>query len=214
MQTTRIFICFYIFVSLFWFFSDAFGQSRSTQIPEGITMVSIPAGSFTMGNNNAVGPLAAAHMPERTVTIGAFQMSEAETTNEQYVTFLNATMADGLIKIGTGVSMGQAAVYVVGNDGQDYAEQRFIELSGSRVLKDHDGDGTIDPENPLNQCWIEYDEATNQFSVKDPQAIDWDNYPYESGESRADWDELAAGNLPSLDEVKQWPVSFIKWYGA
>ena len=177
-------------------------------------MISIPAGNFAMGNNSAKEPLTAAHIPERTVSISVFQMSEAEITNEQYATFLNAAMADGLIKIGTGVSMGQAAVFVVGNDGQDYAEQRFIELSGSRVLKDHDGDGTIDPENPLNQCWIEYDEATNQFDVKDPQTIDWDNFPYESGENRANWAELADGNLPSLDEIKQWPVTFIKWYGA
>jgi formylglycine-generating enzyme required for sulfatase activity len=90
----------------------------------------------------------------------------------------------------------------------------LIDLSGSRVLKDHDNNGTIDPENPLNQCWVEYNESTQTFSVKDPQSIDWDAYVFESGESRSDWEELADSALPSAEEVAQWPVTFIKWYGA
>ena len=98
--------------------------------------------------------------------------------------------------------------------------QKLLDLTGSRVLKDHDKDGDIDPENPLNQCWIAYDATTKVFSVKDPQSIDWDAFPYEQNievgvnETRADWPELADGSIPSAAEVANWPAAFIKWYGA
>ncbi len=190
-------------------------ENLGVQLPTSIVMVTIPAGSFTMGNASIVGPLADDHKPERTVNISAFQMSEAEITNEQYVEFLNAAIVDGLIKVEEEqVNPTTVGTFVFGADNQTYAGKKLIDLSGSRVLKDHDGDTTIDPENPLNQCWIEYNDTTKIFSMKDPQAIDWDNYPYETGESRSGWAELAAANLPTLAQVKNWPVNFIKWYGA
>ena len=191
--------------------------TAATGLPTGVNMVNIPAGSFTMGDAGFMGPLAADHSPERTVNISAFQMSEAEITVAQYVEFLNAAMTAGIIKVGTGVPTG---TFVFGNDDQTFANRKLLDLTGSRVLKDHDKDGDIDPENPLNQCWIEYNETTKVFSVKDPQAIDWDAFPYEQNievgvnESRADWPELAAGSIPSQTEVAGWPVTFVKWYGA
>lgn len=188
-------------------------------LPAGMAMVNIPAGSFTMGDANIRGPLAADHIPERTVTISAFQMSEAEVTVQQYVDFLNAAMTAGIIKVADGVPAG-TGTFVFGNDDQTFAGRKLMDLTGSRVLKDHDKDGDIDPENPLNQCWIDYNVTTKVFSVKDPQAVDWDAFPYEQNietgvnESRADWPELTAGSIPSAATVATWPANFIKWYGA
>ncbi len=137
-------------------------------LPSGVRMVDLPNGSFVMGNEAAVGPLANDHKPERLVYVSPFEISEAEITVQQYVDFLNSAWADGLIT----VSEDSDGSYVVGASGQPYEGHKLIELSGSRVLKDHDGDGDIDPENPLNQCWIEFD-GSQTFSVKDPAAIDW-----------------------------------------
>ncbi len=144
-------------------------------LPDGILMLDVPGGSFVMGNDAAVGPLAADHKPERVVNMSAFEMSEAEISVEQYVTFLNAAYADGLITVADAVD----GTFVYGASGQPYAGHKFLELSGSRVLKDHDGDGDIDPENPLNQCWIEYDGA-GTFSVKDPASVDWEGMEFSS----------------------------------
>lgn len=145
-------------------------------LPSGITMVELPQGSFKMGDENATGTIASDHLPERTVYISPFEMSEAEITVQQYVDFLNAAKADGLIE----VFEESDGTFVYGITEQSYLGHKFIELSGSRVLKDHDGDGDIDPENPLNQCWIEYD-GVGTFSVKDPAAIDWGSYEYTTG---------------------------------
>ncbi|MDC0325647.1 formylglycine-generating enzyme family protein [bacterium] len=178
-----------------------------------IVFVSIPEGSFSMGDKDAKGPIADTYTTERVVNISGFEMSEAEITTQQYVTFLNAALADGLIEVVEQV-VGPPGTFVFGTEQSSYQGHKLIDLSGSRVLKDHDGDTTIDPENPLNQCWVEYDLSTQAFSVKDPQSVDWDAYVYEEGESRADWEDLAEGNLPTMEEVAQWPVTFIKWYGA
>ncbi len=142
-------------------------------LPAGIRMIDVPEGSFVMGNEAAVGPLAADHTPERDVNMSAFEMSEAEITNQQYVEFLNAAYADGLIT----VTESNDGTFVYGATDQPYAGHKFLDLSGSRVLKDHDGDGDVDPENPLNQCWIEFD-GNDTFSVKDPFSINWENFEY------------------------------------
>ena len=179
----------------------------------GVQFVTIPAGSFIMGNNNAMGPIASDFKPERTVNMSEFSMSEAEITNAQYLEFLNAAMADGLIEVIT-LTMGPPGTYVYGTDSSSYEGHKLIDLSGTRVLKDHTGDSVIDPENPLNQCWIEWNEADQKFQIKDPQAIDWDAYVFQEGESRADWEDLAVDQLPDVATVSQWPATFIKWYGA
>lgn len=144
-------------------------------LPDGITMIGVPQGGFVMGNNDAVGPLSADHGPERVVYMSPFEMSEAEITVQQYVDFLNVAFADGLIE----VIEDDDGTFVYGAGGQPYAGHKFIELSGSRVLKDHDGDGDIDPENPLNQCWIDFDEV-DSFSVKDPGGVDWEGFDFSS----------------------------------
>ncbi len=193
-------------------------------------MVEIPGGSFTMGNNAATGPLDYTHEPERVVTISEFRMGETEVTNEQYVDFLNAAMGEGMIKVIDGTVEGNPCRFVVGNDGKDYADQKFYALDGSRVLKDHDNADDddlpktgIDPENPLNRSWIEYDEGTETFSLIDPHLVDWDAYPYLTAdkldgtvdEERSDWPELAStSTLPTKTDIADWPVGFIQWYGA
>lgn len=145
----------------------------ATPLPSSIKMISLSQGDFVMGNDEASGPLSADHGPERLVYMSPFEISDAEVTVKDYVDFLNAAWADGLINI----LEDSDGTFVVGATDQPYAGHKFIELSGSRVLKDHDGDGDIDPENPLNQCWIEFD-GVDSFSVKDPGGIDWEGFEF------------------------------------
>ena len=73
-------ICFLIF--LLCVISTGFSQTRQlrTEVIEGITMVSIPAGSFEMGSNDG----ADNEKPVHTVTLEAFSISTTEVTHKQY----------------------------------------------------------------------------------------------------------------------------------
>lgn len=152
-----------------------------------------------------------------------FAMGLTEVTNEQYVKYLNSAYAED--KIVYNAEKGE----ILTLDGYS-----MIELSGSRVVKDHNRDGIYaldEMENPLNRCFIEYDEATDSFVLVDPASVDWNQY-FDTSiypnvvDSITDWAELNSeavgfyGNgdtdklLPTLEEIKDWPVNFIRYYGA
>ena len=152
-----------------------------------------------------------------------FQMATAEISNEIFNNFLNEAFAQDKITYDT------VTKKVYNLDGKE-----VIFLGGSRVVKDHDNDGDYvveEMENPLNICFIQFNEDLQLFEVKDPAAIDWDQY-FNPGlfpnvvDSIDDWYELSGnqdgfcgegdtdGKMPTLDEVKSWPANFVRWYGA
>jgi len=152
-----------------------------------------------------------------------FSMGVTEVTNEQYVKYLNSAYAED--KIVYNAEKGE----ILTVDGYS-----MIQLSGSRVVQDHNRDGTYaldEMENPLNRCFIEYDETTDSFVLVDPASVDWTQY-FDTSiypnvvDSITDWAELNDegvgfyGNgdtdklLPTLEEIKDWPVNFIRYYGA
>jgi len=155
--------------------------------------------------------------------IADFEMGKTEVTNEQYVDFLNKAYADGIISYNDSEMM----VY-------DLDQNPMIFLGGTRVVKDHNGDGTFaldEMENPLNRSFIAFNSDTVLFEVVDPLNVDWHIYFDDSlfpnvVDSISDWAELndegtgfyGEGDqdkqLPSLDEVKTWSVSFVRYYGA
>lgn len=102
----------------------------------GINFVSVPAGSFMMGtedageNNDTV----------RKVTLDAFEMSATEVTNEQYCAYLNAALKSGDILA--------TDSFVLGTSGE-YGGREYILLSG--VFDQY------------NKCWIKY--KNGEFSV-------------------------------------------------
>ena len=215
-----------------------------------IVFKDIPAGTFTMGEaeTNYQGPPGSYDAYIHTVVLSAFQMSETEINNEQYAHFLNGAYYNGLVEVqletNPGPNMGDILVYGTSAAPDEYGGMAIYNLSGSRVMKDHDnadGDsdpftGEIEPENPLNIAYIGYDEldeANEWFYVKnpaDPEDFDWqeltDYYNYTNVSHQEDmsillndynnWEELAdyPNNLPTLSEVSHWPATFIKWYGA
>lgn len=225
-------------------------SSLSAQsLPESL-FVSIPGGTFSMGEleSDYQGKPGTFDALVHTVTLSTFQMSKTEISNQQYSEFLNAAQTDGLIEVGVETNPGpdNGNTLISGTEiaPDDYKSQAIYNLSGTRVMKDHDnadGDGdsftgVIEPENPLNIAYIGYDEsraAGDWFYVKNPadaNDFDWnaltDYYNYSTVTNvndvsvllndYANWEELSdyPNNLPTVEEVKNWPATFIRWYGA
>ncbi len=146
------------------------------------------------------------------------------------------------VETGSGPDNNKLLVYGSDTAPEEYTNIAIINLDGTRVMKDHDnndGDGNpftgvIEPENPLNLSYIGFDETQpdgEKFFVKNPVTdFDWieltNYYNYTTVANELDstillndfasWSELVdlPNNLPTLAEVKNWPASFIRWYGA
>jgi len=108
---------------------------------EGLTFVTIPGGTFQMGDS--VGDLWSDCRPVHTVTVSTFEMSIYEVTNAQYAVYLTEALASGDITISSST--------VTGKTG-DWSGQQYINLSG--YLSSY----------PDNDCKIVYSEGS--FSVK------------------------------------------------
>ncbi|MDP2984378.1 MAG: formylglycine-generating enzyme family protein [Candidatus Latescibacter sp.] len=113
-------------------------STQPSQIIHGITFVTIPGGTFQMGDEK--GDLWSECRPVHMVTVSSFQMSEAEITNSQYCAYLNAAKASGDITTTSSIVTGAKGTY----NGQIY-----MYLS--------------DIFNSNNRCWITY--SNNVFSV-------------------------------------------------
>jgi sulfatase modifying factor 1 len=176
-------------------------------LPESLVMKDIPGGTFQMGSD-ANGVTAAT--PIHTVELSAFQIAETETTNEHFAEYLNDAWEAGMIFAD---EQGNKGTWITFSDSHPhFAGKKVMELTGTRVMKDHGTDGVIDPENPLNMQWIEQGSGDRPFSCKDPQQVDWANYDYADGESMADWPELSSP--PSQADVCSSPAAFVQYYGA
>ena len=216
-----------------------------------LSFVPIAGGTITMGEEAATheGPPGSHDSTPHSVTLTAFEASETEVTNQQYTDFLNAAHAAGYVEVilgpGPGQSTGKRIVYGTGTAPEAYRSQELVNLDGTRVMKDHDngdGDGNpftgvIEPENPLNLCYVGYDETRSSgepFYVRNPRDtsdLDWDAltnyYNYTDTQHQPDtaggvlndydaWPELVdfPNNMPTLDDVRDWPATFVRWYGA
>jgi sulfatase modifying factor 1 len=88
---------------LAWFSMTFSGIASETETPR---MVSIPAGSFVMGDHSGLGGEDPRHpsdeRPLHTVSVAAFSMGKYTVTNDQYCAFLNNAYAEQVISIQDG----------------------------------------------------------------------------------------------------------------
>ena len=115
---------------------------------QGIKFISIPGGTFQMGDTENAGY--SDEKPVHTVTLSGFEMSVYEITNVQYAKYLNDALKSGditatseSVKGAKGIYTGQEYIYLAGY-GSDYPDAR---------------------------CWITY--ATGTFTVETGK----ENYP-------------------------------------
>jgi len=136
-------------------------------LPSSIVLKDIPTATFTMGGTTAPGDA-----PEVSVTLSAFQISEMEITNEQYIEFLNNAYLDGWIivsLIDTGDPCGSYTENMVfGTDDAPNAGEAFIQLAET-------GGCTSDghPEHENNISWISFNSSNNTFELLDDSKADW-----------------------------------------
>jgi formylglycine-generating enzyme required for sulfatase activity len=88
-------------------------------------MMLIPAGEFEMGDHhNFVDPQHPSdEVPIHTVHIDSFYMSATETTNQQYVEYLNAALAQGSIEVRNGIVYGKGGseIYLTTRQADEYS---------------------------------------------------------------------------------------------
>ena len=111
------------------------------EVIQGITMVSIPAGTFQMGTNRTDYSWFESSRPVHSVTLSPFQMAQTAITYSQYAEYLNAALAAGEIT---------AETWAVRGATGDYSGQLYIYLQGD--------------SGPNNKCWISYNGTS--FSVE------------------------------------------------
>jgi len=191
-------------------------ESEPTPIPEIETATEIEAAQPNTSSVEFV------QVPTDGV-VASFLMATTEISNEQYVQFLNEAITVGFVTYDEG-----------DQKVRDQNGKEMIYLSGSRVVKDHNKDGMYavdEMENPLNRSYISFNASTQQFEIVDPAQVDWSVYfdpalyPNVT-DSADDWYELSGnsngfvgegdldGLLPMMEEIKTWPVTFIRYYGA
>ena len=86
-------------------------------LPHGLQLVTIPGGTFQMGDVENAGY--SDEKPVHTVTLSGFDMSTTEITNEQYATYLNEALASGDIELKSGDAYGKTG---------DWSGERYLEI--------------------------------------------------------------------------------------
>lgn len=136
-------------------------------IPSSILMKDIPGGSFTMG-----GSTTANDAPLVNVTVSSFKMSEKEITNQEYVEFLNAAYADGLISVELQQTSDPCGTYtekmVVGKGDAPNAGQIYMQLGETGGCTSGG-----EPENINNISWIYFNSLKNEFELLDDTKANW-----------------------------------------
>ena len=117
-------------------------RSQDSKNPAGtdITFVSIPGGTFEMGDVEHSGE--SNETPVHSVALNGFEMSVYEITNEQYAAYLNAAKVSEAITATSSSATGASG---------EYGNREFIYLSGQY------------PSYPYARCWITY--SNDMFNV-------------------------------------------------
>ncbi len=140
---------------------------NDNELPTSIILKYIPSGTFTMGGTTAQNDAS-----EVTVTLSAFQISEKEITNQQYIDFLNEAYADGWIEVTEEQFQDPCGMYTeyalkgIGNapnEGQIFVQ--FGETGGCT------SDGHT--EHIDNKSWISFNSSSNTFELIDQAKSDW-----------------------------------------
>ena len=139
----------------------------NVELPASIALKNIPSGTFTMGGTTVQNDA-----PEVTVTISAFQISEKEITNQEYLEFLNAAYSAGWIEVVEEQVTDPCGTYteklVKGTGNAPVAGQIYIQFgeTGGCTSGGH-------PEHIDNKSWIGFNSSTSTFELLDQTKANW-----------------------------------------
>jgi formylglycine-generating enzyme len=128
---------FFLTVSCGGGFNRLKGHSQLTNF-KGIAFVTIPGGTFDMGDE--VGDLWDGCRPVHRVTVSGFKMGIYEVTNAQYAAYLNSALASGVIEMKDGDVFGKTG---------EWSGKRYLDMG-----YDYGGE---------NKCWINF--GVGKFTV-------------------------------------------------
>ncbi len=142
-------------------------QTSDNELPSSITLINIPAGTFTMGGTTTAGD-----SPEVNVSLTAFQISEKEITNQQYIDFLNNAYLDGWISVSSQQTSDPCGTYtefmVIGVGIAPYAGEIYLQLGETGGCTSGGEEEHID-----NKSWISFKSTSNTFELSDASKGDW-----------------------------------------
>jgi formylglycine-generating enzyme len=153
-----------VIVTVFLVASGSCGKGKNPIVPDlnttpnsiispyefkGVTFVSIPGGTFQMGNVENAPEGDPDEKPVHTVALSGYDMSVYEITNAQYAKYLNEALSSGEVTVASSNVEGIST----------YPGREYIYLSGYYS------------EYPDARCWIRYSGGT--FTVD----MGKDNYP-------------------------------------
>ena len=139
----------------------------NNELPSGILLKDIPAGTFTMGGTTKAGDA-----PTVSVTLSAFQLSEKEITNQQYIDFLNNAYVDGWINVAAQSTSDPCGTYtenmVIGAGDAPNAGQVFLQLGETGGCTSGG-----ESEHINNKSWITFNSTSKTFELLDNAKSDW-----------------------------------------
>lgn len=140
---------------------------NDNELPSSIILKELPAGTFSMG-----GTTTANDAPVVSVSLSAFQMSEKEITNSQYIEFLNVAYADGWIAVESQSTSDPCGTYtenmVIGAGEAPYADEIYLQMgeTGGCTSDGH-------AEHIDNKSSISFNNSTGVFELIDDSKADW-----------------------------------------
>ena len=145
--------------------SDTSDQTTTPSLPDSINLVFIPSGSFTMGDSTKM------DAPEVTVNLSEFTIAATETTNAQYLEFLNAALADDWLTVSSRTLPDPCGTYtedmVIGAGDGPHVGEIWLQLGETGGCT---SDGHSEDIN--NKSWIDFN-ANNEFVLLDANKADW-----------------------------------------
>jgi len=137
------------------------------ELPASIQLNSIPEGTFAMGGTTNMGDA-----PTVSVSISAFQISEKEITNQQYIDFLNSAYQDGWIVVSSQSTSDPCGMYIenmiIGAGDAPNAGEIFLQLGETGGCTSDGEEEHID-----NKSWISFNSSSSTFELLDATKANW-----------------------------------------